>query len=103
MADVLPPLTEKEFMGQVVQLAGLRGWKVFHVYDSRRCVPGFPDLVLVKGRRLVAAELKVGKRKPTPAQRDWLAALAAAGVAAYLWTAPQSWDEIERVLNEDSP
>lgn len=90
-------LTEKEFMAQVVALAGLCGWKVYHTYDSRRSVAGYPDLTLIRGRVLVVAELKVGRNKLTPEQAAWVAAFEGAGIPAYLWT-PDSWDDIEAVL-----
>lgn len=62
---------------------------------------GFPDLVMVRESgepRLIVAELKVGKRKPTADQERWLAGFRRAGVEAYLWTHPQDWPEIERTL-----
>lgn len=90
-------LTEKAFMAQVVQLAKWNCWMVFHTFDSRRCTPGFPDLFMVKGLRVVAAELKVGKAKPTEDQWRWLQALNRAGIPAFVWT-PDSWPTIESVL-----
>jgi len=88
-------------MVQVIGLARLYGWMVYHTHDSRRSEPGFPDLVLChpKHRRLVFAELKAAGGRPTGPQRDWLAALAAAGAEAALWT-PACWDLIEAVLTE---
>ncbi len=90
-------LTEKAFMQQIIQLAKLRGYMVFHTHDSRHSASGFPDLILVKGRVLIAAEIKVGKNKPTLAQEIWLRALSDAGVNVFVWT-PESWDAIETTL-----
>ena len=42
----------------------------YHTYDSRRCEPGFPDLVLVKDRVLFR-ELKTDKGLLTKEQADW--------------------------------
>lgn len=79
-------------------LAKLRGWVWYHTHDSRRSPAGFPDLVLVRGRRLVFAELKREGEKPTAEQQRWLDALAATGaVEAYLWR-PSDWEEIEQTL-----
>src|SRR5262245_34848460 len=89
--------TEKEFQGQIVQLANLLGWLVYHTHDSRRCAPGFPDLLLLRGAVLIVAELKVGNNKLSPQQRAWLSAFRAAGIPAYEWR-PGSWPEIESVL-----
>jgi hypothetical protein len=95
----LPPQTEKEFMGQVVALARLRGWLVYHTHDSRRSPAGFPDLVLVRPRdgRLVFAELKTDRGCLRPAQVLWLEALRQTAAEVYVWR-PAQWDEIERCL-----
>jgi hypothetical protein len=99
---------EREFQQAVVQLARLMGWRVHHTRPAltqrgRWLTPiqgdaGFPDLVLCRPPRLVIAELKRVRGKPTPAQHGWLEALqACAGVEVYLWT-PDDWDAIVRML-----
>ena len=101
--------TEKQFQQMVLQLAKLHGWRTAHFRPAMQRDgkwvtavagdgKGFPDTVLVKGGRLIFAELKVGRNKPTAEQRLWLAALGAVpGVTAALWT-PADWDAIETVL-----
>lgn len=89
---------EKAFLGQVLQLARLYGWLAYHTHDSRHSAGGFPDLTLVRGGRLVFAELKVGGNTPTPAQVVWLRALEAAGAEAYVWR-PGDFDQIQTVLS----
>ena len=84
-------------MAQVVQLAKLRGWLVYHTFDSRRSASGFPDLVLIRCRSIIVAELKVGKNRLTAAQQDWLDKFRGCGIPAYEWT-PERWREIESVL-----
>ena len=83
-------MTERQLTRAIVELATLRGWMVHHTADSRSLRthhPGLPDLLMVKGGRAIAAELKVGRRKPTEAQLSWLEALAdVPGVEAHLWT-----------------
>ena len=96
-------LTEKAFQAQVVALARTLGWQVYHPFDSRRSTPGFPDLTLVRDRRLVFAELKTERGRVTAAQRGWLDALGGVAAAAdcvevYLWR-PSDWDDIERILS----
>lgn len=88
--------TEKQFMGRVIALAKLNGWKVYHTHDSRRSEPGFPDLVLVR-ERVIFAELKADKGKPTKAQREWLLALESGGATFLVWR-PRDWDDIVKVL-----
>ena len=97
-----PPLlpdenpSEKRFQSHVISLAQAHGWLHHHTYDSRRSVPGFPDLILVRDR-LIAAELKTARGRVTPAQTDWLEALAAAGIETYIWR-PADWHQIHAVL-----
>ena len=91
-------IREKDFQNQIIKYARACGWLYYHTYDSRRSVPGFPDLTLVRGGRLIFAELKIGRRKATAAQRIWLDELGGvSGVEAYLWYL-SDWEHIEEVL-----
>ena len=103
-----PPMTEKQFQAQVVELAQTLGWLVYHTYDSRRSAPGFPDLVMVRNDHLIFAELKSAKGKLTPEQGQWLDALqevqaSMGGYEGYdllkveTWR-PGDWDKIVEVL-----
>ncbi len=79
-------LSESEFQGLVVDVAEQFGWLTYHTFDSRRSGPGFPDLVLVRGDRVVFAELKSQSGRLSADQRVWLERLTGAGtVEAYLW------------------
>ena len=93
---------ERLFMMAVMQLAKLSGWLCYHTHDSRRSESGFPDLVLVRGKRLLWRELKTDAGEPTHAQRAWLSALVTAGQDASLWR-PSDWDDIAVELTEKSP
>lgn len=64
-----------------------RGWRVPVAADGK----GFPDLVLVR-ERVIVAEVKEGGHKPRPEQAEWLSAFRMAGIEAYVWTRPR-WDE----------
>jgi hypothetical protein len=92
-------VTEKAWQAQVVELATLYGWLVYHTYDSRRSNPGWPDLVLVRANtgEIVYAELKTDKGKTTPAQDVWLAALRACGQEAHVWR-PCDFDAVHERL-----
>jgi hypothetical protein len=50
---------------------------------------GFPDLVIA-GHRVVYRELKRQTENPTKAQREWIAALEAAGADVGVWR-PSDW------------
>lgn len=104
----MKPTSEAAFQQQVIDLAHLYGWKVasFRKVRVQRAdgsvyweTPvgadgaGWPDLVLVKGGRILAWELKVGTNKPSPDQLAWLSALdAVPGVEAdAVWSDDWEW------------
>lgn len=99
--DAIPPVPERLFARAVVEFAGLHGWSVYSVPDSRRCTAaGFPDQVFMHPTGpvpLCVAELKRVGKKPRANQTAWLAAFRFAGVPAYCWTV-EDWPEIQRVL-----
>jgi hypothetical protein len=67
-------MTEKELQQSVLDLARSKGYRCYHTFDSRRSEPGFPDIIAIRGERLVAIELKSETGKLTDAQTDWLRA-----------------------------
>lgn len=86
-------MTERQLEAAIVKLATLMGWMVYTVADSRSQRshhPGYPDLTMVRGDRLVVAELKSEKGRLRPGQQEWLDAFCAAGAEAYLWK-PADW------------
>jgi len=101
-SDPLPPAvpfypTEKAFQSAVVDLALRCGWLPYHTYDSRRCTPGFPDLILLRDTRQVVAELKIEPNKPTDTQREWLSAFGKVGAETFIWY-PADWELIISTL-----
>lgn len=102
--------TEADFQASVVDAARLLGWRVHHQRPARTATGwrtavtgdvGFPDLVLVRGGRLVVAELKSARGWVTVEQQAWLADLEAAGVEVHVWR-PGDWDEVVAVLRRPS-
>jgi hypothetical protein len=90
--------SEKALADAVRKLARAHGWLYYHTHDSRHSPAGYPDLTLVKGTRLVFAELKMPGQRPTVEQRQWLDALRQVErVEMYLWT-PEDWPIIEETL-----
>lgn len=93
----LRAITEAQWQYQVEQLALTYGWRVFHAPDNRPVTArsgrryvqsvkaGFPDLVLVRGPRLIFAELKSQTGRVAREQADWLTDLARASAETYLW------------------
>ena len=107
-------MTESEFQRQVIQLAVLCGWRVHHVRPARVRVrgrdvyrtpvqghKGFPDLVLARRGRVIAAELKAGRGQLSEDQVLWRDAMSGGQSAEYagwkLWR-PEDWADIERIL-----
>lgn len=91
-------ITESELQGFVTTLARLHGWLAYHTHDSRRSEAGFPDLTMVRGNRIIFAELKSEKGRVTPAQQKWLDAISASsGAESYVWR-PSDLDTIDDVL-----
>lgn len=79
-------MTEKDWQEEVLTLARYGGWTLrYHTFDSRHSAAGFPDLVLVRVPELVIAELKTDKGRVSPAQQEWLEALAACGLETHVW------------------
>ena len=96
-------MSEAEFQKQIVELAQLRGWRVFHDHDSRRNAAGLPDLILVRSGRLIFAELKSEKGRVSEQQLDWLRDLdevaesSLGKVLVDVWR-PADWTTIEEEL-----
>lgn len=105
---------EADFQKLVIDFAHLHGWKVAHFRPARvrrggkeiyetpvgADGKGWPDLVLTKGARLVAAELKSERGVVSAEQRAWLDRLAVAGVEAHVWY-PIDWQTIQVTLGAE--
>lgn len=94
----LSPLTERQWHYQVTDLAHLRSWWVYHPVLSKWSEPGWPDLTLIRGPRMVLAELKSDRGKVTPAQRKVFALLdGVEGIEAYVFR-PADFDRVKEIL-----
>lgn len=100
-------VSEADFMRQVTDLATLLGYvwchfrpamtsKGYRTPVSGPLGKGWPDLVLVRGERIIFAELKRDGAKPTPEQVDVLRTLAKTG-EAYVWQ-PKDFETVARLL-----
>ena len=99
-AEYRASLTEKQFQASVIDLANAERWLSYFTYRSSHSPAGFPDIVLVRGDRVIFAELKTEKGKVTPDQRIWFRALLDSGkVEVYLWR-PSMWDQVVRILQQ---
>jgi len=101
------PLSERDFLSQVIDLAKLFRWKIHHTRPAwsnkgwRTPIQGdtgFPDLVLVRSPKCIIAELKSEKGKLSPNQEQWLRELSECpGICVCVWK-PSQFDEIVDIL-----
>lgn len=104
--STLPPLSEKAFQAQVVQLAKTLGWRVQFHWQERHSPAGWPDLTLWRtprdGRpgRVLLAELKSAKGKLSPAQAQTIGELRDCGLDVRVWR-PDDFDSIAATLGGD--
>ena len=105
MVAVFNTWSEDTLQSYVLRTARMCGWLAYHTRFSIKSSAGFPDLVLVKGTRLIVAELKRQGLWPTEGrlskgavprwidgQREWLLALSATAAEVYLWWPSDSQD-----------
>ena len=103
-----PAITEADFQKQITDLAELYHWQYLHLRPAQTAkgwrTPvqgslgvGWPDLILVRGDRLMAVELKAEGKSPTVEQYDVLGVLNRAGVEIHIWH-PADFDEIQAEL-----
>lgn len=95
-------ITEKQFEGQVKELAKVLGWQYYHTWRSIHSPAGFPDCVMVRNGTVIFAELKSEKGKLSDRQQEWITALervaqCSLGVQVYVWR-PADFDRIAEVL-----
>ena len=92
-------VTEKDFQETVVQAAEMFGWWHYHVADSRRSRPGFPDLVLIKPPKVIFLEVKREKGRLTVAQADVLAMLEDCSEVQAAVVRPTDWGQVVEWLS----
>ncbi len=102
-------MTETELLNGVLAMAGVFGWRSFHVRPARTAHGwrtavqgdgrGFPDLVLLREGRHVVVELKSQRGQVTQEQEAWLDAFEKSGAEVFVWR-PVDWanGSIEAVL-----
>jgi len=92
-------MTEKQLQDAITDKATLLKWLWFHVADSRGSKPGFPDLCLVRGDRLIFIECKSRKGKFRFHQREWAATLSRCTAVEYYVARPYNLNTILDALD----
>lgn len=99
-------MTEDQLTTRIIEAAITYGWLVTHFRPARTAKgyrtavqghKGFPDLVLVKGDRVIFAELKGLRGYLSNEQAIWLHRLRDAGAEVYLWN-ERDWPFILALL-----
>jgi hypothetical protein len=92
-------MTEAQLLNCVKDCALLFGWKFYHPWMSVKSARGYPDCTMVRGDRLIFAELKSERGRVTEAQLAWLLDLKRAGVETHILR-PSDWlsGRIEEIL-----
>lgn len=90
-------MTERELRQSLVHAAREFGWKVYFSWTSIHSPAGFPDLCMVRGTRLIFAELKTDKGKVSEPQQEWIDALRGTPAECYLWR-PTDIEQAYRIL-----
>lgn len=90
-------VTERDLLDAIRDACRWSAVLVYHVFDSRRSEPGFPDCVLVGPAGVLFRELKSETGRLTPDQVRWLDRLTEANADTDVWR-PCDWPT--RVLAE---
>lgn len=105
-------MTEAQFQREVIRLAQQHKWRVAHFRTAMNkrghyMTPvaadgaGFPDLLMIRGQRVIAAELKTNKGRTSAQQKQWLAAFEETPVETFLWR-PRDQENIHTTLKGDT-
>jgi hypothetical protein len=101
------PVSEADFQRTLTEALTAFGWRWIHFRPARTSKgwvtalsgsPGFPDIVAVRGDRVLFVELKAQKGTLRDEQKEWLGDLGLApGVEAHCWR-PADWPIIEGLI-----
>ena len=109
LTKIYPEISERDFQREVIAYARHKGWIVAHFRPAKTNKgwrtpvsadgKGFPDLLMVRGDRMVVCELKSKLGKMSKDQNKWFKAFAL--VKGHIYVAkwmPADWPEILKVL-----
>lgn len=104
----LRAITERDWQAKVQIMLTAYGWLWYHAPDNRpgangrvqAIKAGFPDLVAVRGARILYIELKKEIGKTTPEQDVWHWKLREAGAEVYVWR-PSDSTRVAEVLRQE--
>jgi hypothetical protein len=89
--------TEAQFQQAVIDLARTLGWVPVHFRQMVGNPSGYPDLTIIRGERVILAELKRENGKVSQRQQEWIERMAAVGTTIHVWR-PSDWSTICEAL-----
>ena len=99
-AVMLAAVTERQIQEMVRQTALKFGWLAYHSWTSLYSPSGYPDVVALRGERLVVAEIKGPRGKLSPEQWVWLDGwLNIPNAEVYLWQVNKMVDDREEIAH----
>lgn len=105
--QVLAKTPWREWQNQVIRWASEGGWLVYAINDSRTqhwgTNTGFPDVLLLRGDRMIVAECKCGSGRKRKDQRVWLDAFEEIWDCEVYEFRPENGDAIRAMLLEGAP
>ena len=100
-------MTEGQLQSAIIKYAELMGWRIYHVTNVHKRLrshtsEGFPDLHMVRGKRIVYAELKNATEERSDQQVLWAFAIHKTPAEYYLWR-PADWmsGRVDEVLKRE--
>lgn len=91
-------MTEVEFQATVMDAARIRGWLAVHFRQMVGNPSGWPDLILIRGRTTIYAELKREGGRVSRRQAEWIDRLRRVGADVRVWY-PGDMDAIIALLS----
>jgi hypothetical protein len=103
-------LSEDAWQSRITDLLDLRGWLWIHIRPARTTQgwrtpisgplgKGWPDIIAVRGDRLVALELKSARGRVSPEQRGVIDALAVIPGVTAMVARPADWAAVQELLS----
>lgn len=90
--------SEKAFQQTVIEMATALGFTVYHTWRSDNSPAGFPDIIAIRGNRLLAWELKSARGHLSIQQVDWLTAFSGVERVEIGVYRPADMDLVEALL-----
>jgi hypothetical protein len=91
-------ISETKFQAEIYELAKKFGWLYYHTHRSDKSPSGFPDCIMLRGQRMIVAELKSQEGIVSETQQQWLNAFAAIhGNEVWVWR-PDDFSDIVEIM-----